>query len=346
MKYASLYLKDNAMTELSCGVGPLFTDPDPDIARAFFKNKPRTMKNKVMLVRDAVSKHVADGDYLCSGGFGTNRISTAVLHEIVRQKKRNLGFAGHTATHDFQILAAGNMNGHKLISRVDIAYIVGLEARGLSSHARRIMQSGQVEICEWTNYALACRLRAAAMGVPFLPARNMMGTDTFVKSAAREISCPFTKHKLVAVPALYPDVAVIHVHESDVYGNCRIKGISVADVDLARASKKVIITTERIISNDDIRSNPHSTLFPSLYVDAVCEVPFGSYPGNMAGEYFSDERHLGEWLSAESDEHEFEAFIKKYILDLPDFEAYLEKCGGLKRIRQLRNQELCLVMEG
>lgn len=323
------------MTEFAKGVGPLFANPDPEIARSSFQQKSRAMTDKVMSVKDAVSKFIADDDYLASGGFGTNRIATAVLHEIVRQKKRNLGFAGHTTTHDFQILAAGNRNGEKLLAKVDAAYIVGLEARGLSTQARRMMQSGEVEVCDWTNYALACRFKAAAMGVSFLPIRSMLGTDTFKYSAAREMECPFTGKKLAAVPALYPDVAVIHVHESDCYGNCRINGISVADFELSRAAKKLIITTERIISNDDIRKSPDSTQIPSIFVDAVCEVPYGSYPGNMPGLYFSDEEHIGQWLAAEKDEDSLNAFLEKYIYGVEDFEEYLELCGGKDRMNEL-----------
>ena len=330
------------MEELSSGSGPLFMSPEPDAARASFRQKPRALTSKVMSVREAVSRLVNDGDYVGSGGFGSNRIATAALHEIVRQKKRNLGFAGHTATHDFEILAAGNLDGESLLARVDIAYIIGLEARGLSPHARKVMESGEVEVCEWTNYALACRLRAAASGIPFIPARNMLGTDTFRKSAAKEIICPFTGCKLVALPALYPDVSLIHVHESDCYGNCRIRGITVADLDLARASKRVIITTERIVSNESIRSAPHETVIPSFCVDAVCEVPYGSFPGNMPGEYFSDEEHLGEWLRVEQDEEEFRAFVKKYVYDTSDFDSYLQLCGGVTRMKQLRAQELML----
>lgn len=333
------------MNDATSGRGPLFADPDPDRARAWFRRKPRAMKNKVMSVRNAVATCVHDGDYLASGGFGSNRIATAVLHEIVRQKKRDLAFAGHTTTHDFQILTAGNMDGHKLLAKVDVAYIVGLEARGLSPHARRVMQSGDVEACEWTNYALACRFRAAAAGVPFFPVRNMVGTDTFRYSAARQIECPFTGKPLVAVPALYPDVSVIHVHESDCYGNCRIRGITVADLDLARASKRLIVSAERLVSNDAIRNDPDATVIPSFCVDAVCEVPFGSYPGNMPGEYFSDEEHLREWLEAEKDEDEFRRFLDKMIYGVADFEEYLRLCGGTQRILQLRARELLIPEE-
>jgi glutaconate CoA-transferase subunit A len=324
----------------------LFTDPDPDAARAFFRNKRKACEEKVMSVHEAVERFVSHGDYLASGGFGTNRIATAALHEILRQKKRNLSFAGHTTTHDFQILAAGNRNGEKLLARVDSAYIVGLEARGLSPHSRRVMEGGEVEIREWTNYTLACRLRAAAMGVPFLPTHSMLGTDTYKKSAAKEISCPFTGRKLAALPALYPDVSLIHVHESDPYGNCRIAGITAADCEIAAASKKLIITTERIISEEEIRSSPHLTRIPSFCVDAVCEVPFGAYPANMPGLYFSDEEHLREWLTAEEDEQEFERFLQKYIYGVSTFSDYLQACGAHAKMPKLRKLELLDREEG
>lgn len=328
------------MLEIDSGRGPLFTDPDPDTARAFFRGKRSAFADKLMPVQEAVAELVKDGDYLASGGFGTNRIATAALHEIVRQKKRNLGFAGHTTTHDFQILAAGNTDGEKLLCRVDAAYIVGLEARGLSPQSRRIMESGEIEVCEWTNYALACRLRAAAAGIPFVPLRNMMGTDTYTRSAAKTVECPFTGRKIALVPALYPDISIIHVHESDCHGNCRIKGITVADLDLARASRKLIITAERIVSNDEIRSTPYATDIPSFCADAVCEVPFGSYPGNMPGEYFSDEDHLRLWLEAEKDEGVYAEFLRKYIHGVSSFEEYLDLCGGSARLAELRKLEL------
>src|SRR5690242_18624455 len=215
------------------GDGPLFTDPSADRARAFFASKPRALADKVTTVADAVARLLHDGDYLAIGGFGADRLPTAVVHEVLRQGKQNLGFAGHTATHDLQILCAGNMMGRgKTLARVEIAYVVGLEARGLSPHARRVLESGEVQCTEWTNYTLAVRFKAAAMGLPFLPARTMLGTDTFKKSGARAIACPFTGETLVALPALYPDVAVIHVHEADRYGNCRIRGVTIADFDL------------------------------------------------------------------------------------------------------------------
>jgi len=316
------------------GEGPLFREPDADKAREFFRHKNRSLVSKVMTVKEAVAKFVRDGDYLGTGGFGANRIPTAVCHEIIRQGRKNLIFAGHTSTHDFEILAAG-----EAFDRSDIAYIIGLEARGLSPNARRYMESGKVTSCEWTNYGMALRYKAAAMGVSFIPGRNLMGTDTFKHSACRAVKCPFTGKLYCLFPALWPDVSAIHVPEADIFGNARIKGISIADLELARASKHLIITCERLIHNEEIRNDPASTAIPYYVVDAVCEVPFGSYPGNMAYEYFSDEEHLRLWMETEKNPEAFKKFLEKYIYGTKDFNEYLELCGGIERINRLRAQE-------
>jgi len=314
--------------------GELFSPPDVDAARAFFAGKSRAMTDKRMTVTEAVSRFIHNGDYFASGGFGGVRISTAVLHEIVRQHITGLGFSGHTATHDFQILAAG-----KCFDRCDIAYVVGLERRGLSPNARRYLESGAVRMTEWSNATLGWRYKAAAMGIPFLPARSVLGTETFERSAAKEVECPFTGMTLLAIPALFPDVGVIHVHRADIHGNAQVDGIGIADYDMSRACKRLILTTEHIVSTDEIRANPSQTFIPHWLVDAVCEVRYGSYPGNMPYEYFSDEPHIAEWLEAEKDLSTLQAFIEKYIYGTRDFNEYLELKGGEKRMRELRELE-------
>ena len=326
------------MDVIEQGVGRIFTDPDADKAREFFRHKSRALVSKLTTVKQAVQKYVQDGDYVSIGGFGVNRIASAVLHEMVRQGKKNLGLAGHTATHDFEILSAG-----KCFNRCDVAYIIGLEARGLSPNARQYMESGQVEVCEWTNYTLAVRYKAACAGVSFHPIRNMMGTDTFKYSGAVKVKCPFTGTNYALVPALYSDVGLLHVHEADIYGNCRTKGILMSDYDIARSSKKVIVTCERLITNDEIRRDPTSTFIPYWCVDAVIEQPFGCYPGNMYGEYFSDEDHLREWLKVEKDPEEFKAFLDKNIYSVKDHYEYIEKNGGMQKMLRLRQKEWLMI---
>jgi len=316
-------------------VGELFQSPDVNAAREFFRQKSRAMVDKRMSVREAVERFIHDGDYIATGGFGSVRFSSAVLHEIVRTRKRNLGFSGHSTTHDFQILAAG-----RVIDRCDIAYVVGLEIRGLSPNGRRFMESGAVRTTEWSNAGLGWRYKAAAMGVPFLPARVMLGSDTLRYSAGRLIEDPFTGQKLLAVPALYPDVGIIHVHQADIYGNAQIDGTSIVDLDLAKASKRLIVTTERMVETEEFRRDPRKTSIPYWQVDAVCHVPFGSYPGNMPFEYFSDERHLAAWVEGEQDEARFAAFLDKFIYGADNFETYLALAAGEQRLAELRSLEI------
>ncbi|MCW3806840.1 CoA transferase subunit A [Plebeiibacterium marinum] len=316
------------------GIGDLFTPPNADEMRAFFRAKNKQMKSKLSTIPEAIEAHLHDGDYIAIGGFGGVRIPTALIHQIIKSNKKNLGFAGHVSTHDCQLLSAG-----KCFDRCDAAYIVGLEARGLSKNARRMFESGKVKVTEWSNGALSWRFKAAAMGLPYLPSRVMLGTDTFKHSAAIEIECPFTNQKLAALPALYPDVALLHVHRADIYGNCQIDGILVADDDIAKASKRVIVTTEKIISNEEIRREPGKTVIPYWCVDAVIEMPYGSYPGNMPGEYFSDEEHLKEWLRVEKDIDELEKFLYKNIYSCTDFYEYIEKNGGMNKIKELIQAE-------
>jgi glutaconate CoA-transferase subunit A len=208
------------------------------------------------------------------------------------------------------------------------------------------MESGRVRISENSNYSLALRVKAAAMGVPFLPARDLMGTDTLEKSPSLQVACPFTGKPVVLHPAIWPDVAAIHVHEADVYGNCRIRGISVSDLDLARAARRLVITCERLVPTEEIRRNPDATGIPYYLVDAVCEVPYGGFPGCMAYEYYSDEEHLREWLDAERDVETFKAFLERNIYGVSEFAQYLERNGGRKRMTELRRKELLLPAEG
>lgn len=320
---------------LNEGIEELFVDPDPDNAREVFRHKYRGLVNKVMTVEEAVSKHIKDGDYLAVGGFGHVRIPTAVLYEIVRQKKRNLGMAGHTSIYDSDLLASSGC-----MDRCDISYVIGYEIRGLSASARRAFQSKAIRKTDWSNAALAWRFAAAAAGLSFMPARHMLGTDTFKHSAAKTIDCPFTGKKFAALPALYPDVGIVHVHNADSYGNCQIpEGILVSDNFLARASKKVIVSCERLIPHDEIRANPQATVIPYWCVDAVVEVPYGSHPGNMPGEYWFDEDFFKMYLDTAKTEEGTESFFNDYVYNLKGFDEYLAKIGGVEKMRELRSME-------
>jgi acyl CoA:acetate/3-ketoacid CoA transferase alpha subunit len=296
-------------------------------------NKSRGLIDKMTTAGEAVEKYIEDGMYMGIGGFGHVRISMPMIYEIVRKGIRKLKVSGHTAVHDLDVLIAGDC-----VEAVDVAYSFAYETRGLSKNSRRAVESGKVRCVEWTNAALSWRIKAAAMGLPFLPARNMMGSDTFRYSAARVIECPFTGQRLVALPALMPDVAIIHVHYADKYGNCVIKGASVKDDDLAKASKRVIVTAERIVPNSVFRDAPERTTIPYFCVDAVIEAPHGSHPGNMPNEYYFDEEHIRGYMKAGADESTLREYLDKWVYSVKDFEEYLDLVGT-KKLNELRRLE-------
>jgi 3-oxoacid CoA-transferase subunit A/glutaconate CoA-transferase subunit A len=324
------------MEILEEGEGELLAWCDPDEHREWVrKNKCLSMEDKTMDLREAISKFVRNGSYIALGGFGHVRVSMAAIYEIIRQRKRDLVVAGKTAVHDLDCLIAAGC-----VSKVEVAYSFGHELRGLSPASRRAVETGQVKVAaEWSNAAFQWRFKAAASGLPWIPAYVMMGTDTFRYSSAKIVKDPFTGRPICLIPACFPDVAVIHVHRCDIYGNCQIDGILVEDFELARAAKRLIITTEEIIPNERIRDEPWRTCIPYFYVDAVVEVPYGSHPCNMPGCYYFDEEHIAEYLRLTRTVEGTKQYFDKYVYGVNDFNEYLELIGGIKKLNYLRALE-------
>ena len=169
---------------------------------------------------------------------------------------------------------------------------------GLSKVMRHHVEKGLARYDEWSHMAVGMRFRAGAMGVPFMPMRSMLGSDVLAqRPEAKEFDCPFTGEKLLLVPALNPDVALIHVQRCDAYGNAQIDGLQFMDIDLAMAANRVILTTERIVSNDQIRRAPDQTKIPFFCVDAVVEVPYGSAPHECYGVYEPMMQHIDAYVA-------------------------------------------------
>jgi glutaconate CoA-transferase subunit A len=318
------------------GTGEIFCKNTPSEVRKWTRqNKTRALIDKRMRIKDAVKKFIKDGDYLAIGGFGHIRIPMALIYEIVRQRIKNLSVSGHTAVQDIDVLMAGGC-----VSAVDIAYVVGFELRGLSGVQRRLFESGQVKKTDYTNGAMSYRLRAGAQGIPFIPVKVMLGTDTMMHSPGKVIKCPFTGEKVLLLPSLNPDVCIIHAHRADMYGNVQIDGHIVKDDLQARASKRVIVTCEELVSTDKIRAEPGRTVIPFFMVDAVIEQPWGSHPGNMPYKYYFDHEFTENYLTAGRDENPkvIGAWLDEWVYSLEDFDEYLTKLGA-KRLYNLRDLE-------
>jgi 3-oxoacid CoA-transferase subunit A/glutaconate CoA-transferase subunit A len=259
----------------------------------------------------------------------------AQADESSRQGRRGLAGAGKTAVHDIDVLS-----GAGCVSKVECAYSFGHELRGLSPAGRRAVESGQVKVvAEISNGGYQWRFLAGMMGIPFIPVRNLVGTDTFEKSSAKLVRDPWSGKPVTLLPAAYPDVALFHVPRCDRYGNAQIDGILVEDFELARAARRVIVTAEEIVDEEEIRRDPRQTVIPFYVVDAVCEAPYGAHPTLMPYRYFFDEAHIHEWLTRAKTETGAREYFDEYVLGVPDFEAYLERVGGLRTMAELKRIE-------
>lgn len=324
------------MDVLEEGKGELLAWHDPDEHRRWIlENKSRSLEDKRMGLKEAVDKFVQDDNYIAMGGFGHIRVSMASIYEMIRQRKQNLIMAGKTAVHDIDILIASGC-----VNRVEVAYSFGHELRGLSPASRRAVEEGTVKVlAEISNAGFQWRFKAAAMGLPFIPTRVMLGTDTFKYSSAKVVKDPFSGKPICLLPACYPDVVFMHVHRCDKFGNCQIDGIMIEDFELARAARRLVVTTEEIIDEERIRNAPWRTVIPFYLVDAVVEVPYGSHPGNMPYLYYSDEEHMAEWLKLSRSPEGVKQYLENYVYGVKNFEEYLELIGGVKKLNYLKQVE-------
>ncbi|HUS98967.1 MAG TPA: CoA-transferase [Candidatus Thermoplasmatota archaeon] len=318
------------------GVGKLIGWHDPDENREWIvQNKSRGLIDKRMSVQQAVSRFIPDGSLLAMGGFGHVRVSMAIVYEIIRQNKKHMTMFGKTAVHDLDLLV-----GSGCVDKVEVAYSFGHELRGLSPASRRAVENGKCKVTgEISNAGFQWRFLAAMMGLPFIPTRVMLGTDTFAYSSAQTMVDPFSGKQLCLLPACYPDVAVIHVPRCDKFGNAQIDGIIVEDFELSRAARHLILTTERMVESKDIRQEPWKTVIPFYLVSAVVETPFGSHPCQMPYQYFFDEDHIGEWLSESTTEAGVQRYLEKYVYGVKDFSEYLQCVGGTTKMQKLARIE-------
>jgi acyl CoA:acetate/3-ketoacid CoA transferase alpha subunit len=305
---------------LESGTGEMLQPPDVNAFREHNRAKPKGLIDKRMTEAEAVSKFIHDGDYIGTELYGTVRCPQSLVNEIVRQGKKNLRVAGQGVYEVDILLGAG------LVSALDHTYI-GMEVYGISNCLRREVESGRVKCVEWSNAGIAWRFKAAAMGVPFIPVRSMLGTDTLKYSAAKVVECPYTGDPIALLPALILDVGLIHVHRADKFGNAQIDGISGFAFELARASKRLLISVEEIVDTDYIRSKPDRTIIPYYLVDAVVHAPFGSHPGEMCYIYERDEPQIKKWVAASKTEDSTQAYLHEYIYDLADHQEYLGLIG-------------------
>jgi len=297
--------------------------------------------SKVMTMREAITAHVRDGDFLFIGGY-ICRTPFSAIHEIIRQGRKNLTITRSNAADDFDM-----MIGAGAVKRF-ISTFISLGLYGLARCYRRSLEKGiphKIEVEEYTNLSLPMMLMAGAVGIPFIPVKDMVGTDLLTakgfmgEGKCRMISSPFDGSPVLLVPALHPDVGIIHVQQADEEGNAQIWGIGGDCKYGANAAKKVIVSCERIVSREVIGQDPSRTIVPDFKVVAVVEEPFASHPGYTPGFYDIDFGHGHLYQQASQTEESFHAFLKEWVYDLPDRTAYIQhyiERFGYARFRNLQ----------
>ena len=291
--------------------------------REIIDKKDRGLREKVMSLEEAAGM-IKDGDHVAAGGCHYSKTPMATVWEMIRQKKKDLVYSRSITSTEGDLLLVAGVTKHVVTSW----FSPGV-TWGVSRVMRHYMQEGLAVFEEWSHMSLGLRYRAGAMGIPFMPTRDMLGSDLFPRVTIKEMECPYTGDKLALVPALNPDVAILHTQRCDPYGNVQNDGLPFMDQDIALAANKVIITTERIISNDQIRRTPDRTDIPFFCVDAVVEVPYGCLPHECYGEYEPDFHHMDYYVKTMMDKGPdgVKEYLDQYVYGPDTWNDYLQMLG-------------------
>ena len=299
------------------------------------QSRDRSLRDKVMSLEEA-AKLVHDGDHLAVGGCTASRTPFAMIWALVRSQKKDLTVSRSIMSTEGDIFYASGLSQHLITSWFSQGIVWGV-----SKVMRAYTESGRARFEEWSHMAMGLRYRAGAMGVPFMPMRSMLGSDVLGRvsgdtgpadaafAGAKSMECPFTGETLLLVPALNPDVAIIHVQRCDAYGNAQLDGLTFMDIDLAMAANRVILTTERIVSNEQIRRRPDQTKIGFFTVDAVVEVPFGCAPHECYGLYEPFYSHMDMYaqMTGRDPEAGAAAYLERFYHEPKDWADYLGRIG-------------------
>jgi glutaconate CoA-transferase subunit A len=280
-------------------------------------------------MREAIARHVHDGDTVVIEGF-THLISFAAGHEIIRQQRRDLTLCRLTPDLIYdQMIAAG-------CARKLVFSWAGNPGAG-SLHAFRRAAEGKgppLELEEYSHFGMVARLSAGAARVPFWTLRNYMGTDLpEANPQIRTVSCPYTGETLATVPALNPDVTIVHAQRSDPEGNAQIWGLLGVQKEAAFASGHVIVVVEELVDESVIRADPNRTVIPGLIVDAVVVEPWGAHPSYAQGYYDRDNQFYVGWEKISRDPAALDRYLQEFVFGVESRAEYVERYGDLERLR-------------
>lgn len=317
----------------------------PAEARKKAVEKKKGLHDKRTTLKEAVAKYVKDGMNLGIGGFVNTRVPVAIVHEIIRKGAKNLTLSFQSNSICCELLAGAMILNpdHLSIKRVELAWW-GYEIIGIAPLLRYLTSNGMIEMDDYTNYGMSARFKAGAMGIPFIPTRDHGGSDMELVNRGKMTQCPFTGENVYLVPASHPDLGIVHVSAADMYGNSRIFGALCTCPEIAQASVHTIVTAEKIVSTDNIRTYPNLTEIPYPVVDALVEQPFGAYPGACYGNYWFDMPHFLEFRSMcdefrkTGNKDKLKEYYDKYIFGCETFDDFLAT-RPYSKLRELREKD-------
>jgi glutaconate CoA-transferase subunit A len=311
------------------GSGQL-TDRDP-LRTCNPEDRRLTAMAKLRSMHDAIAEFVLNGASVALGLQLEQMIPFAAGHEIIRQRKRGLTLIGPISDILFdQLIGAG------CVEKV-IAAWVGNVMMGSAYNFRRAVEQAGMKVFNMTNFTLALALQAGAMGVPFLPTKSALGTDTVKGNHFfYQIFSPFApKESLWAVRALSPDVTIVHVQRADAEGNAHCWGNFGVMLEGVRAAKRVIVVAEEIVEPEVISSDPNRSMIPGFLVNAVVECSYGAHPSPVQGYYSRDDDFFREYHAQTKTKTENDNWLARWVYGVPDRQAYVKQLGT-DRVEGLR----------
>jgi glutaconate CoA-transferase, subunit A len=305
------------------------------------------LDGKLMTAGEAVARFVRDGCQLAVGGFTINRNPMALVYEIARRRVKDLHLVAHSNGQALDVLV-----GAGCVSRIEIAYGGNGRFAPTCIRFRKAVERGEIAVEDYTNNQMSLRFLAGALGVPFIPSKSGLGTDVVnLQGFPPEIRCepgvacekvividdPFggEDDEVVLLPALTPDVSLIHAQQVSTDGTVRIKGLTFADLEQCKAASAVIVSCEEIVPESYLRLDPDQNALPPFLVDAVVQAPYGAHPTACRYFYDYDPAHLNHYKSVVRDDDAWQAYLDEWVYGVESWDAYLDKIGGaqLARIR-------------
>ena len=302
---------------------------------------------KIISLEDAVTTFIKDGSHIAIGGFVCTRNPMAITYEIIRQRKKNLHIYVHSHGQALDLLI-----GAGCVRRVELAYAGMGRFASTCVRFREAVQNEDIEWEDYTNYEMTLRFFAGSLGIPFMPTKTSLGSDILTKEgfhpetrkeykvASKKLTVmnnPFSDEdeKVVLVPAINADVALIHAQYVGEEGTVRIEGLKLTDVEIAKCADKLIVTCEEIVPESYLRQNPDINCLPFFLVDAIVVAPYGAHPTSCFNFYDYDAQHLNMYRKMAEDDGKFAEYLDEWVYGVSSHEEYLAKVG-IGRLLQIK----------